>query len=295
MTCSGEMSGLIVGGWSGTLALKSSEIIPNPNNCSLPSLPKGLNRQPSLVLTKDKNILLCGGGNNLKRCLTLKHGLWLYHSHLTDRRNYATAIAMPTGTYLFGGDLSPQTYEWLPSGSTSWKKGGKIPHPGFTTGCGVSISDTEIILIGGEYSTKAIIEFNLETMEWKSMGQLQQGRYGHSCVKFKDTIIVSGGKEPKNVGVFASTELIDVETLTSRPGPDMNRARSFHGLVEANYNEKLTVLAIGGMGFEHDWKRWNSIEVWNHDNQSWSLSSDVELSEARTSFGFVKVPTKIVC
>ena len=49
------------------------------------------------------------------------------------------------------------------------------------------------------------------------------------------------------------------------------------------------------MGFEHDWKRWTSIEVWNHDNQSWSLSSDVELSEARTSFGFVKVPTKIVC
>ena len=132
-------------------------------------------------------------------------------------------------------------------------------------------------------------------MEWKNMGQLQQERYSHSCVKFKDTIIVSGGKEPKSVGVFASTELIDVATLTSRSGPDMNKARSFHGLVEANCNGELTVLAVGGMGFEHDWKRWNSIEVWNHDIRSWSLSSDVELSEARTSFGYATVPTDFLC
>ena len=49
---------------------------------------------------------------------------------------------------------------------------------------------------------------------------------------------------------------------------DIKKARSFHGLVEVNYNEKPTVLAVGGMGFEHDWKRWNSIEVWNHDIRS---------------------------
>ena len=53
----------------------------------------------------------------------------------------------------------------------------------------------------------------------------------------------------------------------------MKKARSFHGLVKANYNGEPTVLAVvGGMAFEHDWKL-----------------------ETRTSLGYVTMPTDSLC
>ena len=72
-----EHSVLVVGGGDATVSvkygerhLKTAEII--PNKCKIPSLPKGINIQPSLILTNDDKILLCGGKNNEKECLQLK-------------------------------------------------------------------------------------------------------------------------------------------------------------------------------------------------------------------------------
>ena len=73
-----EHSVLVVGGGDATVSvkygerhLKTAELIP-PNKCKIPSLPKGINIQPSLILTNDDKILLCGGKNNEKECLQLK-------------------------------------------------------------------------------------------------------------------------------------------------------------------------------------------------------------------------------
>ena len=67
----------MVGGGDATVSvkygerhLKTAEII--PNKCKIPSLPKVTSIQPSLILTNDDKILICGGKNNEKECLQLK-------------------------------------------------------------------------------------------------------------------------------------------------------------------------------------------------------------------------------
>ena len=278
-----------MGGWDGSNDLKTAELI--PNRCSIPSLPKGISEQPSLILTNDNNILLCGGTNNETvetQCLQLKEKNWVHHSDLIDWRRYATAITMAKGTFLFGGSWpSQKTWEWLPSGSSTWVHGGSIPHPGINYGCGVQISSTEILLIGGYLSEQRILKFNVETEEWTEMDEkLQPGRYQHSCVVFKNNIIVSGGI---NNGAFKSTQIFDKDNLTLSYSSDMKQGRDGHGLVVSHYNNQPTVLAIGGYPYT------DSIEVWDPESKIWSLSSDLAISEAKAGFGALSVPTHLVC
>ena len=87
-----EHSVLVVGGGDATVSvkygerhLKTAELIP-PNKCKIPSLPKGINIQPSLILTNDDKILLCGGKNNEQECLELKENNWVHHSDLIESR-----------------------------------------------------------------------------------------------------------------------------------------------------------------------------------------------------------------
>ena len=54
---------IVVGGYGGTgngNLLTSVEVI-GDNKCSIPQLPFGISRQPSIILTKDDQILACGG------------------------------------------------------------------------------------------------------------------------------------------------------------------------------------------------------------------------------------------
>ena len=283
------MVGGLDDGWN---YLKTAELI--PNRCSVPSLPKGISGQPSLILTNDDNIILCGGAGNLQECLILKGKNWVHHSELIKRREYATAITMAKGTFIFGSSwlskdsFSQKTWEWLPSGSSTWVHGGSIPDPGFK-GCGVQISPTEILLIGGKYSKQRILKFNVETEEWTEMDEkLQPGRYYHSCVVFKDNIIVSGGKDSSGE-ILKSTQIFDKHDLTLSYSSDMKQARAAHGLVVAHYNNQPTVLAIGGDPFT------DSVEVWDPESKTWSLSSDLAISEAKAGFGALSVPTRLVC
>ena len=280
----------MLGGGDGNQTLKTAELI--PNKCNIPSLPKGIRSQPSLILTNDDNILLCGGSDNLLDCLQITGNNWVLHSKLTERRASATAITMVKGTFLFGGWYSgsyssPSTWEWLPSGSSTWVQGGSIPGPQFDSGCGVPISSQEILLIGGLFSKSRILKFNVETEEWTEMDEkLQPGRYQHSCVVFKNNIIVSGGI---NNGAFKSTQIFDKDNLTLSYSSDMKQGRDGHGLVVSHYNNQPTVLAIGGYPYT------DSIEVWDPESKIWSLSSDLAISEAKAGFGALSVPTRLVC
>ena len=87
-----EHSALVVGGYDGSKSVKTAELI--PNWCNIPNLPKIISSQPSLILTTDKNILLCGGSDNQQECLILKGKNWVHHSELIERRRYATATIM---------------------------------------------------------------------------------------------------------------------------------------------------------------------------------------------------------
>ena len=234
----------------------------------------------------------------MQNCRLLKEKNWVHHSDLKKERVFATAITMAKGTFIFGGQLYPNTWEWLPSGSSTWVHGGSIPDPGFEDGCGVQISSQEILLIGGLFSKSRILKFNVETEEWTEMDEkIQPGRFAHSCVVFKNNIIVSGGRDWTQRDL-KSTQLFNKGNLTSSYGSDMQQARMEHGLVVAHYNNQPTVLAIGGNQLETDsWERQytDSVEVWDPESKTWSLSSDLAISEAKAGFGALSVPTHLVC
>ena len=128
--------------------------------------------------------------------------------------------------------------------------------------------------------------------------QLQQERHTHSCIKFGDSIIVSGGVNPqveyRYDNLLNSTELLNVEDLTSITNANMSmkEVRSRHGLVLVHYNSEPTILAIGGISA---WGTVNSIEIWHPSNTSWTISPNLKLSKPRAGFGFFPVPTRLLC
>ena len=133
---------LVVSGWHVNTELRTAEILPNHDNCDIPDLPIITTWRPSLIQTHDNNIIMCGGRNNMNKCLLLESRGWSDHSFLTEGRRLATAIVMPNATYFFGGYDTPKTWEWLPTGSSVWQSGGEILGLGHHSGCGASISLT---------------------------------------------------------------------------------------------------------------------------------------------------------
>ena len=95
--------------------------------------------------------------------------------------------------------------------------------------------------------------------------------------------------------MLKSTELIDVQTLTSKRGPDMNMARIRHGLLNVHLDNQLSVLAIGGEGYNNgEWKVWDSIEKLNLTLNHWVLVNST-LLHARHSFGYLSMSTNMLC
>ena len=274
--------------------MKSTEIGPNTNNCTIPNLPTAISGSPSMVLTNDKKILLCGGRNNLLQCLNLHQENWYHHSNLNEERSFATAIQMSKGTYLFGGINSPNTWEWLPNGSNKWKQGAGRISEGFNRGCGVGISNKEVLLIGGQGTKQRIFKIDVESNHQEEVGQLNQGRYFHSCTKFLNQIVVTGGRKSWNE-VLKSTEILDMNTLVPRVGHNMNEGRFGHGLIVSHYNKQQTLLAVGGVDYQNKWNWKDTIEVWNPDDGTWSLSNALKHIEAKNAFGFSSIPTRLVC
>ena len=87
----------------------------------LPYLPQGIDG--SSMVAYNGTILLCGGFGNEKKCLQLDHGTWKEHSTLNVERDWHSAVTTQTATFVFGGDYSDKTYEYLPKDSTKWLMG----------------------------------------------------------------------------------------------------------------------------------------------------------------------------
>ena len=92
----------------------------------LPNFPEYNDRERSLVTTNNGEILSCGAQS--RQCLILKNRAWVKHSTLKSVRIGAVGIQMPNGIYMFGGNKSPYTSEFLPNGSTVWQQGPEIPY-----------------------------------------------------------------------------------------------------------------------------------------------------------------------
>merc|ERR1711963_1347729 len=136
------------------------------------------------MVLHDGTILLCGGWKNKQKCLQLDHGTWKKHSTLNEMRVYHSAVTTQTATFLFGGDYSRTTYEYLPKdSSTTWLMGKTEIPGGFFNGCAIAVkSDQEIWLIGGCRTRKRILSFNVKDHTFQELhSQLNVGRRFHRC------------------------------------------------------------------------------------------------------------------
>ena len=292
-----EMTALIVGGWDNDF-LKTTEIIPKRSICKgrpLPSLPIGIISLPSLVQTSEEEILLCGGVNNGRECLKLDNNKWQEHSRLKNtRHDDASAVSMPGGIYIFGGNYSRTTWEWLRSGTNQWQIGNStIPGFGFSDGCAVKINDNEILLIGGQDTYKRVLKFNTNTKTFTNIGNvLNQYKAFPACTLFQEKVIIAGGKDLS--GKFSnSTEIINLNNLTkAHTAGNLVKARYNHGIGVVHVDNKPTVVAVGG--FNDDDFFIDSIEMWNPATETWTMSS-MTLSKPKYSFAMLSLPTRQLC
>ena len=68
----------------------------------------------------------------MKQCLQLDRGTWKEHSTLNEARVWHSIETTQAATFIFGGDYSRTTFEYLPKDSTKWLTGKtEIPGRGF--------------------------------------------------------------------------------------------------------------------------------------------------------------------
>ena len=122
---------------------------------------------------------------------------------------------MPDAVYMFGGTSAPTTSDVMKKHSShTWNSGPVIPGNGIQFGCGVRISSTELVLIGGLDSPQAVRKYNTRTNEWKIMPNLIKGRHMHSCAFVNKNIIVAGGNDGEQT--LRDTEIIPLATENPR-------------------------------------------------------------------------------
>ena len=173
------------------------------DSCFLPNLPYPISDNPSLF-KHGRDILLCGGEGNEQTCLKLQNHKWSPFNNLLQKRIGAAVVQMKDGVYIFGGYKTGgfNTSEFLTHDSDVWEQGPDIPY-GFQNGCGVRISDTELLLIGGEETANRVLKLNVQTNTWEPTSiSLHQGRKEHSCILFQNKIIVTKGMKLMGVKIL---------------------------------------------------------------------------------------------
>jgi len=287
---------IITGGVSGKFDEKSETVasgqsVLGPSECVIPEMPHGGLEGHNLVLTPNgDNLLSCGGwarggyGDDYeKKCymFNTETQTWEFHSDLHDKRWKATAINMPNGLYIFGGHKdSRKLSEFLPkeNNTKEWQKTYVFIPDGFSDGCGVKISDEELLLIGGlgkghttGYSDR-VLNYNIKTKAFTNWPRLNFRRRSHSCTLLNDKVIVAGGAEHLG-GKKVTTEIIPLATKTPIKGGLLNKVRHNFGMMTLG-SPINKVVAFGGKSAERYWDTVGGLEIWDDVTQTWTLTSE---------------------
>ena len=292
----GKISVLIVGGLHDGDYV-GVEILPESDS-RLPRLPTLI--YGSSIFQHGKDILLCGGNGNIDKCLKLDRQKyeWTYFNSMIVTRNSATVISMPSETYFLGGsgETLEATTEILEHDNFTWHLGLEIPSANLYSGCGVKISDTEFLIIGGLFSETRILKWNTQDKQWHNSSiRLPYEVSNHCCILFNKKVIVTGGTDDAR-NEISTTIIIDIGQedggLTVRKGGDMNQSRAFHGMGIITIENIPSVIAFGGVNSNVEGGR-DSIEVWNDNEETWSMFNS-SLKVPNYSFGFVTLPTSLI-
>ena len=286
---------MVAGGYDGS-TLSSIEVLSSESsimsNKKLAELPDEISGKPSLFLHDDK-ILLCGGRGNENKCLMHENNAWKEHSTLNEYRMFASAMTTADGTYIFGGDGSKVTFEFLAKNSKAWREGRTKILDGFTRGCAVEVPlKREILLIGGLGPGPAetrILKFDIEssaTFEVVYVSLIKE-RVGHTCARLPDTnlIVIAGSYNSDTV------EFLNLDDYTITLGNPMNTLRRYHGMAVITIDNEDRLAVFGGNDENDDFL--DSVETLNSRTRNWEVS-DLKLKVGKETFGYISVPNDVI-
>ena len=265
----------------------------------LQTLPRNIG-VPSTIL-QNGNISLLGGAGNSWKCLQLDNGTWKEENVLNKQRFGHSGVKTQSATFLFGGIVSPKTYEYLPKDSTKWIKGKtEIPGDGFAFGSAIAVkSEQEIWLIGGglyyqNLTVDQIICFNVKDHSFQTLPYyLNIERRGHRCAFIPNTnkIMITGGRPAR---CLASAEILDVDNGSVTSVSPMNSIRHEHGMGVLTINGEDRLVVFGGYDEKVNdslifaGKPLDTVEVYNTKTKKWE-TLDIKLKEPKHSFGFMTI------
>ena len=307
-----QETALLTGGFNGYEGGREGCELLN-SACSVPSFPVVSNltggsnradREDHITdITEDGLILSCGGeagdGSDDLSCIFLDvtTGSWFPHSILTAVRLKATSVVLPSiGLFILGG-FKELSSELLPVGTKEWEAGPILPGTNETVDyygiCSIVLSPTEFMVIGGNAGGirgTPVQAYSAETGEWDIWEDLYIARWGHSCTRLGDQVVVAGGVSPMPFTILDSTTILDLNTRQQREVGKMLGARAWFGM--ATLDGK--VLAFGGMSPLKD--SYSSILELDIETEEWVQREDtMATAYGISSFASVVVQQEDIC
>ena len=252
----------------------------------LPDLPEDFMGGP--VFMHNGHILTLGSCYGAKdMSFQLNHGIWKPHGTLESR--CSSTVTTKAATFIFGGELTSTTYEYLPKDSKSWLMGKTEIPGGYVEGCAIAVkSEQEIWLIGGYRTEKRILSFNVNDHTFKELPhQLNVERWSQrgELIPYSNKIMITGGFNEKD-NRLKSTEILDPETGSVTMASPMNIDRCGHGMGVITINDEERLAVFGGCSLTL--KLLDCVELYNPQTKSWD-TTNIKLSKPMFEFGFLNV------
>ena len=190
------------------------------------------------------------------------------------------------GSYVFGRASEKNTSEILKNGR--WEEGPTVPD-GIDSGCGVAISKTELLLIGGSGTGKRVIKYNVKSNSWDVVASLKVDRSNHRCLVYKNQVFVSSGCCTKSV------EVLSLDDMTTRNDSELQLARQNHGMGLIHHEGKLYLTTFGDLQLGDTSEKYSPFELYDEDTKQWTLSKTLRIFPEKYLFGYLTVPSYLIC
>ena len=298
-------------------SVKSVEVYPRTENCSVPDLPLSRRRHTTFLTSgPSPSIAICGGVEQgvgtSATCLVLDqvNRVWnrTIMGSLTMARENGVAVTLNhVGVFIIGGTLkkangyasapmaeNQRTSEFLETGSMQWQAGPTLPED-MAKPCAVAISATSFLVI----HHNIIREFDVFTAGpmswrgWKSASTwpiLETSRTGFpGCAKIRQKVIIAGGW-PWHSG-YKGIEVLDLVTRQITQGGDLIIPRHWFHLATIKEGGIQKVFALAG---KTDGEQIiNTVEEWEEETSTWKVADN--LAYIRCYFGAVEVAKDVIC
>jgi len=266
----------------------TSSDLPAPCDFPLPEV----RFDPISVTTADGRTLVCGGAGPTKDPICwqfdYKRKVWRRPKSLilAKDRVSASAVSLPSGTYILGGGKqNNNTSEFLATGSSKWIRGPDIPGSGVFQSCAAKLNDTAFVVLGGWYDGHQARVYNEDTGKWTNWPRLRQWVARQSCVSLGNFVMMTGGYTDRRQ-YTARTVVFDPKNGQAEEAAPLIHPRGLAGM-----GVRFGVPVILG-GYD-GWVRRKDIEVFDMQKGKWVIGGS--LKSPRHYLSVVNIAKNIYC